>query len=110
MKAVINVALISAVSVLTVIGVYSFSIAYQSHAVIKGLQERNIIESVNQMKFIEMGMEQAALYSVYQSVYSTSKYGAYGHGVCEDPAKLGMPNDFPYWSICLLYTSPSPRD
>ena len=107
MKAVINVALVSVLSVLTVIGVASFSIAYQLHAVIKGVQERNIVESVNQMKFIEMGMEQASLYSVYQGTHSTSKYGTYKDGpygisgTCDstltDPV---FPKDeLPYWRI-----------
>jgi len=99
MKGLTNMAFVIASSLLVTIGGLSLVLSYQAHSVIKGAQERAVVESINQMKFIEMGMEQAALYSVYQSVYSTSKYGAYGHGTCEDPAKLGMPTDFPYWSI-----------
>ena len=110
MKAAINLALASAVGVLNVISVFSFSIAYKSHAVVKGFQERNIIESVNQMEFIEMGMDQAILYSVYQAGYDVSKYGTYKNGEygtfgkCDtasvDPQLPDrIPKDLPYWRI-----------
>lgn len=105
MKAVINVALISAVSVLTIIGIYSFSVAYQSHSVLKGLQERNIVESVNQIEFIKMAKEQAGIYSTYQSAYDISKYGTYKHGTygisgtCDPSLLTGLPDDIPYWRV-----------
>ena len=107
MKGLTNMTFVIASSLLVTIGGLSLVLSYQSHSVIKGAQERAVVESINQMKFIEMGIEQAALYSAYQGVYPTSKYGTYKDGsygisgTCDstliDP--VFPKNDLPYWRI-----------
>ncbi len=105
MKGMLNVALISAISLLTIIGTLSFSLAYKSNAVVKGIQERNIKESVNQFKILEKGLEQSASYSAYQAFYNTLKHGTYrndGNGVagkCNTDSIQKFPTNLPYLKI-----------
>ena len=111
MKATItNYAATVGVSLIVVISVFSFSAAYQSHAVIKGVRERNLVESVDQLEFIKMGMEQSAVYSTDQASYNVSKYGTYKNGQYGIFGKCDMkqidktlfnniPKDLPYWKV-----------
>ncbi len=77
MKAQMNIALIMAVSVLTVVGVFSFSLAYQTESVVKGFRERSIIHSINEMEFFKKAVEQSFTYSAYQGIYDLAKNGGF---------------------------------
>ncbi|MEM5797259.1 MAG: hypothetical protein QXD72_01175 [Candidatus Aenigmatarchaeota archaeon] len=94
MKSQVNTALIAAASILTVIGVFSFSIAYQSETVVRSVKERTVINTINQIEFLKRALHKAVDYSVYQAAYEISKYGGYS-GNC-DPAKIG---DIPFWRV-----------
>lgn len=84
---------IAGASVLAVIGVLSFSLAYQVQSVVRGQNERTVIEALNEIEFIKKAISQATTYSSYQSAYDTLKYGGYMSAGCI-PEKL---NDLPYW-------------
>lgn len=104
-------AVATVISILAITGVVFYGVVNKAHAVTKGIEERNIVESENQLnRLIEMGMEQAALYSTYQAAYNVSKHGTYQHGAydtfgkCDvsliDPALLNkIPKTLPYWRI-----------
>lgn len=104
-------AVATVISALAITGVVFYGVVNKAHAVTKGIEERNIVESENQLnRLIEMGMEQAALHSTYQAAYNVSKYGTYQHGAYDtfgkcgvsliDPALLNkLPKTLPYWRI-----------
>ncbi|MBU5537456.1 MAG: hypothetical protein KQA38_02745 [Candidatus Aenigmarchaeota archaeon] len=94
MKSQVNTALIAAASILTVIGVFSFSIAYQSETVVRSVKERTVINTINQIEFLKRALHKAVDYSVYQAAYEISKYGGYS-GNC-DPAKI---DNIPFWRV-----------
>ncbi len=110
MKAQINLAVTATVGVLVVIGVTSLSLVYQSQTVFKNINERNIVESENQMEFIKNNIQQAATYSTYQEIYTLSKYGGYGeyNGICDSKLLEGYPNNLPYWKVFDAVCFPSP--
>ncbi|MBI2547565.1 MAG: hypothetical protein HYW23_03915 [Candidatus Aenigmarchaeota archaeon] len=91
------VALVSIASVLTIVGVFSFSIAYQTDTVERSIKERGMIEVINQVEFIKAALHHAVDYSVYQSAYELSKYG--GYDSCTVPDAGGFKTDLPYWRI-----------
>ncbi len=93
MKSQVNVAWIAGASFLAVIGVLSFSLAYQVQSVVRGLHERSTIEAINEMEFVKKAIPQAAIYSTNQAGYETLKYGGYSSSGC-DPQKF---DDLPYW-------------
>lgn len=88
MKSQVNAVWLAGGSVLAIIGVLSFSLAYQVHSVVRGLHERNSIEAINEMEFVKKALHQSLIYSTYQSVYETLKYGGYPTEGC-DPKTSG---------------------
>lgn len=101
MKAAVNVALTAIVGVMVVVGVSSFTLVYKSDAAVKGINERNVMESLAQMEFVKKAIVQSATYSVQQEAYELLKYGgydAYGNE-CDPSSTSGYPADSPYWLV-----------
>ncbi len=102
MKAAINIAVIAAVSTVVVIGVISFNFAYQVQSISKGVNERNIIESMNQINSIKNTFSIAALFSIYHGIYDVLKTGSYVEnyeGNCDSDQLVDFPTDLPYWRV-----------
>ncbi len=95
MKSQVNAVWIASASVLAVVGVLSFSLAYQVQSVLRGQNERTIIEAINEMELVKKALPQAAVYSSYQAGYETLKYGGYSTQGCT-PEKF---NNLPYWKV-----------
>ncbi len=93
MKAAVNTALVASASVLAFIGVFSLGLVQQSEIILKDLNERSVMESINQMEFAKMAVRQSAIYSTHQSVYETIKYGYYSTTGCDADSFGGIP----YW-------------
>ncbi len=112
MKSQVNLALAATVGILVVIGVSSLSLVSQSQIVIKNLNERNIVESTNQMEFIKKAIQQSALYSTYQAAYTLSKYGGYDnyYGACDSSLISDYPTNLPYWRVFDSKCFPNPKN
>lgn len=95
MKSQVNAVWIAGASMLAIIGVLSFSLAYQVQSVVRGQNERTIIEAINEMEFVKKAIPHAAVYSSYQAAYETLKYGGYSTQGCT-PEKF---NNLPYWKV-----------
>lgn len=93
MKSQVNAVWIAGAGILAVIGVLSFSLAYQVQSVVRGLHEKNIIETINEVEFTKKALHQSLIYSTYQSAYEILKFGGYTTEGCE-PATY---DNLPYW-------------
>lgn len=87
MKSQVNTAWIAAASVLAVVGVFSFSLAYQAQSVVRGFNERTIVEAMNEMEFFKQALKQSLTYSTYQSMYDVAKNGGWAEGVIQEPTR-----------------------
>ncbi len=93
MKSQVNAVWIAGASILAIIGVLSFSLAYQVHSVVRGLHERTIIEAINEMEFVKKASQQSLVYSVYQGTYEVLKFGDYTTEGCD----IEKFDNLPYW-------------
>ncbi|MBI2542823.1 MAG: hypothetical protein HYW24_01430 [Candidatus Aenigmarchaeota archaeon] len=98
MKGAVEIALVAFVSMLTIVSVFSFNVAYEIDSVVRDQNERIIREGVSQIEFAKRGIEQSLIYSTYQVAYDVLRYGEYSVSGCYAESFNVLPYEtLPYW-------------